>query len=207
MKNQGPAINVQYLRRLVPFLVFCLAIAVSYAAHFLPGIHAAGTFREFIIEMLAFLPLMFVLIGLFDVWFPRSMVERHIGKESGIKGTLWVMLLATLQAGPLYSSFPVAYMLWKKGSSPFNIFVYLGAFSVMKIPMLTFEVGFLGWKFSLLRTVLSIPVFIAIAWLIDRSLNGRPFVMNDGGNTSMSKTDISNDNRGDKVKTSNTEAV
>ena len=207
MKNQGPIINDQYIRRLVPFLVFCLAIVVSFAAHFLPGIHAARTFREFILEMTAFLPLMFILIGLFDVWFPRSMVERHIGKESGIKGTLWVMLLATLQAGPLYGAFPVAYILWKKGCSPLNIFVYLGAFSALKIPMLTFEVGFLGWKFSLLRTVLSIPIFVAIAWLIDRSFMNRPFVINDCGNTSMPKSDISNGNRDDKIKPSNTEAV
>jgi uncharacterized membrane protein YraQ (UPF0718 family) len=150
--------------------------------------------------MIVFLPLMFILIGLFDVWFPRSMVERHIGKESGVKGTLWVILLATLQAGPLYSSFPVAYLLWKKGCSPFNVFVYLGAFSVMKIPMLTFEVGFLGWKFSLLRTVLSIPVFIAIAWLIDRSLTGREFVINDGGSPSILKSSVSNEKNANEVK-------
>ena len=146
MKNQPPIYSTQFVRRLIPFLVFCLAIGVSFAMHFLPGIHAAKTFHEFILEMVAFLPLMFILIGLFDIWFPRNIVERHIGKDSGVKGALWVIFLATIQAGPLYSSFPVAYMLWKKGCNPFNIFVYLGAFSVMKIPMLTFEVGFLGQK-------------------------------------------------------------
>ena len=195
MKSQGPIITWEYVRRLIPFLVFCVAAGVAIALKFSPGIHVAETFRDFILEMIAFLPMMFILIGLFDVWFPREKVERHIGKESGIKGTLWVMLLATLQAGPLYGAFPVAYMLWKKGCSPFNIFVYLGAFSVMKIPMLTFEVGFLGWKFSLLRTVLSIPVFIAIAWLIDRSFKGKTFVINDGGNLSISKSSVSNEKK------------
>jgi hypothetical protein len=54
-----------------------------------------------------------------------------------------VILLAMLQAGPLYGAFPVAYLLWKKGASIKNIFIYLGAFSTLKILMLTFEIGFL----------------------------------------------------------------
>ncbi|MCK7529669.1 MAG: hypothetical protein MZV63_00695 [Marinilabiliales bacterium] len=60
---------------------------------------------------------MFILIGLFDVWVPREKIEKHIGKESGWKGTGLVILLATLQAGPLYGAFPFAYILWKKGCS------------------------------------------------------------------------------------------
>jgi uncharacterized membrane protein YraQ (UPF0718 family) len=200
MKNPPKILSATYLRRLVPFLVFCTAVALSFSARFLPGINTAKAFRGFFIEMVVFLPLMFILIGLFDVWFPRSKIERHIGKDSGAKGILWVVLLATLQAGPLYGSFPVAYMLWKKGSSPFNIFVYLGAFSAMKIPMLTFEIGFLGWRFSLLRTALSIPVFIAVAWIIDRGLKGKTFVINDGGTPPNPKSSISDGNGADEQK-------
>ena len=107
-----------------------------------------------------FLPLMFILIGLFDVWAPKEKIERHIGTDSGVQGAVWMILLAMLQAGPLYGAFPVAYMLYKKGASIRNIFIYLGAFSTLKIPMLSFEIGFLGLKFSILRTVLTIPVFI-----------------------------------------------
>ncbi len=188
MKKTQTTPIIAYVRRLVPFVVFCAVIGVSFYTKFFPGIRTARTFRSFFVEMAAFLPLMFILIGLFDVWFPRNLVERYIGGDSGVKGTIWVILLATLQAGPLYGSFPVAYMLWKKGCSPFNIFVYLGAFSATKIPMLTFETGFLGWRFSLLRTILSVPVFIAIAWIIDRSFRAGKFVMNDGNNTTFLNT-------------------
>ncbi|URA11039.1 hypothetical protein [Thermospira aquatica] len=48
-----------------------------------------------------------------------------------------------------------------------NVFIYLGAFSAYKIPMLTFEIAFLGIKFSFLRTLFSLPVFIAIGYLMD----------------------------------------
>ena len=120
----------------------------------------------FLLEMAAILPLMFILIGLFDVWVPREKIMRHLGPEAGAMGILWVILLAMLQAGPLYAAFPVAAMLWKKGCSVRNVFVYLGAFSTLKIPMLAFEISFLGLEFSLLRALFSLPVFIGIGYLL-----------------------------------------
>jgi uncharacterized membrane protein YraQ (UPF0718 family) len=152
---------------------------VSRETGFQTGTRAVSHFSAFFLEMIAFLPVLFVLIGLLDVWFPRERVERHVGKESGIKGSLWVILLAMLQAGPLYGAFPVSYILWKKGCSVRNIFIYLGAFSTLKIPMLTFETGFLGWRFTLVRTVFTLPVFIVIAFLMERLTRKTGFSMND----------------------------
>lgn len=83
----------------------------------------------------------------------------------------------------LYGAFPVAYLLWKKGTSVRNIFIYLGAFTTMKIPMLSFEIGYLGIKFSLLRTLFALPIFIIIAILMEKFF-GKDFSMNnplDGG--------------------------
>jgi len=66
-------------------------------------------------------------------------------------------------------------MLWKKGASIKNIFIYLGAFSTLKIPMLTFEIGFLGLKFSLLRTLVTLPVFILIGKIMEIYLRDKYF--------------------------------
>lgn len=156
-------------------LFYILFTVISFSVGFLPGERIYSNFQIFILEMISFIPLMFILIGLFDVWFPKQVVERHIGEGSGLKGIIWVVLLAMLQAGPLYGAFPVAYMLYKKGCSIRNVFIYLGAFSTMKIPMLSFEIGFLGLKFSLLRTSFSLPVFIIIGILMETYLKNRNF--------------------------------
>ena len=155
--------------------IFLLFIIFSLSSNFIPGINVYKNFWIFFKEMITYLPFMFILIGLFDVWVPKETVEKHIGKESGIKGVLWVMLLAMLQAGPLYGAFPVAYLLWRKGCSIRNVFIYLGAFSTLKIPMLTFEIGFLGLKFSLLRTIITLPVFILLAQIMEVYLRGKNF--------------------------------
>ena len=163
------------VQKYIPPIFFIILIGLSWLSDFAAGEQIGLNFWMFFKEMILFLPLMFILIGLFDVWVPRENIEKHIGKESGWKGTGLVILLATLQAGPLYGAFPFAYILWKKGCSVRNVFIYLGAFSTIKIPMLTFEIGFLGLKFSLLRTLITLPVFILIGYLMEGYLKGKNF--------------------------------
>jgi len=160
-------------------LLFALFISLSWLMRYSAGMVIGRNFRMFFLEMIVFLPLMFILIGLFDVWVPREKITRHVGPGSGSMGIFWVILLAMLQAGPLYAAFPVAAMLWKKGCSVRNVFVYLGAFSTLKIPMLAFEIGFLGLKFSLLRALFSLPVFIAIGYLLALVLKNRRFAVKE----------------------------
>jgi hypothetical protein len=134
------------------------------------GERAGRDLWAFSLEMATVLPAMFILVGLFDVWVPRRVIERHLGADSGALAVVWMVLLGMLQAGPLYAAFPVAVALWRKGSAPRNVLVYLFSFSALKIPMLTFEVGFLGWQFSLVRTAVTLPVFIALAFFMERLL-------------------------------------
>ena len=175
MKNKAIGI----LKKFGFVLVFAVFIVVLWIAKFAGGMEIGKNFRMFFLEMILFLPLMFILIGLFDVWVPREKITRHVGPGSGSMGIFWVILLAMLQAGPLYAAFPVAAMLWKKGCSVRNVFVYLGAFSTLKIPMLAFEIGFLGLKFSLLRALFSLPVFIAIGYLLALVLKNRRFAVKE----------------------------
>lgn len=161
---------------LILTFVFGLFVGLSYCLNFDPGITIGrDRFWVFTKEMVFFLPLMFILIGLGDVWISKEKAEKHLGEGSGFKGTLMVIAMSMAQVGPLYGAFPVAYLLWKKGASVRNIIVYLGAFCTIKIPMLTFEVGFLGWKFSLIRTLLSLPVVISIAYILSQYYKNHKF--------------------------------
>jgi len=151
---------------IISFIVF---VSISYYYKYNPGISIfQDNFWSFLKEMILALPIMFILVGLFDVWVSKEKVQKHIGEASGFKGIMLIMLLAFLQAGPLYAAFPVAYILWKKGTSSRNIFIYLSSASIAKIPMLAFEIGFLGIKFSLLRIMISIPIFIILGIIMGK---------------------------------------
>jgi len=177
MKNKTLVI----MKKFAFFVLFAMFIAISHIMRFAGGMDIGKNFRMFFLEMILILPLMFILIGLFDVWVPREKIIRHLGPGSGATGIFWVVLLAMLQAGPLYAAFPVAALLWKKGCSVRNVFIYLGAFSTLKIPMLAFEVSFLGLKFSLLRALFSLPVFVGIGFLLALVLKNRNFAVKEPG--------------------------
>ncbi len=157
-------------------LLFAGFIGISYGVDFTAGEELfQTTFWRFLKEMLMILPCMFILIGLFDVWIPKEKIEKHLGEGSGMKGAGLMILLAVIQPGSLYMAFPFAHLLWKKGTSLRNIFIYVGMFSAAKIPMLTFEIGFLGLKFSILRLILTVPVFILIALLLEAKLRNKSY--------------------------------
>ena len=145
---------------------FGLFVLMSNLHGWTVGQEMTRNFYEFSLKMIMLVPFIFILIGILDVWVPKEAIQKHIGEESGIKGIIYVMLLAFFQGGPLYVAFPVAHLLWKKGCSVRNVFVYIGSFSALKVPMIMFEVSFLGWKFSLARAMVSIPVFLLVAQIM-----------------------------------------
>ena len=159
---------------------YAILTILSFIIGFNPGKDVFTNFTQSFVEMITFMPFLFIIVGLFDVWVPKEKIQKHIGQDSGIKGIVMVVLLAMLQAGPLYGAFPVAYLLYKKGAGIRNIFIYLGAFSSMKIPMLGIEIGYLGIQFSMVRTLVSLPLFIGIGYLMERYLKNRHFEILDG---------------------------
>jgi uncharacterized membrane protein YraQ (UPF0718 family) len=172
----------KYFQKTRPYIwliLFAIFILVSFLLQFQSGKTIATNFKTSLIEMITFIPFLFIIVGLFDVWVPKEKIQTHIGPGSGLKGILLVTLLAMLQAGPLYGAFPVAYMLFKKGASIRNIFIYLGAFTSLKIPMLGIEIGYLGIQFTLVRTLVSLPLFIGIGYIMEWYLKNRNFVIKE----------------------------
>ena len=120
-------------------------------------------------EMLFILPPIFILLGLIDVWIPRETMMKYMGEGSGFRGALLAFAMGSAAAGPLYAAFPVAGMLLKKGARLSNVFVFIGAWSTTKIPMLLFEGSSLGWKFTGIRLLCSIVGVAVIAWLLEKT--------------------------------------
>ncbi len=171
--------NLQKIKPYIWLFSFAIFAIGSFSFGFDPGKTIYQSFTESFIEMITFIPFLFIIVGLFDVWFPKEKIEKHIGQDSGIKGIFTVIILAMLQAGPLYGAFPVAYILYKKGASIKNIFIYLGAFSSLKIPMLGIEIGYLGLKFTLARTLVALPLFIAVGYFMQWYLRDKKFEINE----------------------------
>lgn len=162
------------LNRYKLFLVFAgINIVLLFATPDI-GWKALSLTWENVIEMLSFLPPIFVLLGLLDVWVDRETMMKFMGRDSGFKGSLLAFALGSAAAGPLYAAFPMAGLLMKKGASMFNVFIFIGAWSSTKIPLLMFETATLGLRFMLWRKVFNVVGIILIAWILDRTARKMP---------------------------------
>lgn len=165
------------LAGLVCYIAF---LVVSLVSGFSPGEEIAGNFASFSMDMLMILPGAFILIGLFEVWVKREVVEKHLGEGSGIRGYIWAILLAGTTVGGLYIAFPVAYSMYGKGAKLSVIFTYIGAAAICRIPMAIFEASFLGIKFTIIRLLVSLPLVITTSMLLGDYLTKRNYVITGG---------------------------
>lgn len=160
---------------------YFLFLGFSLFYRFNTGEQIGHNFISFAKELLKVVPFAFVLVGLFEVWIKREAVEKHLGKESGIRGYIWAVLLAGTVVGGLYVAFPVAYSLYKKGARLSVIFTYIGASAIARVPMTIFEASFLGVKFTAIRLFISLPLVILSSILLERYLAKRGYKISRPG--------------------------
>ena len=160
--------------------IYVVFIGGSFFMDFSPGVEIGKNLMDFSISMFMVLPPAFILIGLFDVWVKKETIEKHLGKDSGIKGYLWVILLSGTTVGGIIVAFPVAYSLYKKGARLSVIFTYISASAIGRIPMTIFEASFIGIKFSIIRLIISLPLVIISSIIIEKIVSKSDFEITDG---------------------------
>jgi len=160
--------------------IYILFLVVSFILGYNPGKEIAFNFISFLIYMLKILPCAFILIGLFEVWVKKEVIEKHLGEESGIRGYAWVILLAGTIAGGLLVAFPIAYSLYNKGAKLSIVFTYVGAAAICRIPMTLYEASFMGVKFTAIRLLVSLPLVIVTSILLGNYLSKRNYKMLEG---------------------------
>lgn len=119
-------------------------------------------------QMFFVIPPIFLLLGLLDIWVPRTTMVKYMGEGSGIKGVLLAFFIGSAAAGPLYGAFPVAAVFMKKGVKFLNVLIFLGAWSSTKIPMFLFELESLGIKFAITRLLVDVPGIILMSYLLTK---------------------------------------
>ncbi|MDD4029341.1 MAG: permease [Caldisericia bacterium] len=159
-----------FAKRYLFALLSLIALGILFLIRPSIGMKAMNISLATTIEMLLIIPPVFILLGLLDVWVPKSVMMKFMGPQTGMKGHLFALILGSATAGPLYGAFPVAAVLSRKGVSFVNIMIFIGAWSTTKIPMLLFEIESLGLRFALTRLCIDIPGIILIAFILQKML-------------------------------------
>ncbi|MGD9568697.1 MAG: permease [Sedimentibacter sp.] len=133
------------------------------------GINALNISFSNLKEMLLLVPPIFIIMGLLDVWVPKETFIKYMGQGSGITGLGIALLLGTAAAGPLYVAFPIGSLLLKKGARLAYVIFFLGVWASTKLPIVLFEIASLGFKFTMIHIGLSLPLYLLIAYIIEKT--------------------------------------
>jgi uncharacterized membrane protein YraQ (UPF0718 family) len=135
------------------------------------GVKAVDFSLSNIKEMLGLIPPIFVFMGLLDSWVPKETFIKYMGENSGLKGVFTALFLGSAAAGPLYMAFPIAVLLIKKRARLAYVFFFLGVWSTTKIPLLLYEISYMGVKFTAIQVAVCIPLFFVFSLAIERILS------------------------------------
>jgi len=149
-------------------VIFVLFLLIAKPMDLKAGTEMFHNFKSFSLTMLKFVPMVFILIGIFEVWIDQETIEKHLGENSKAIAYLWAIILAGTTVGGLYVALPVSKSIYDKGAKLSIVFTYLGAAAVARIPMTLFEMSFLGISFTLIRLSVSIPLIIFSSVLLEK---------------------------------------
>jgi len=152
------------LQQWIPVVILAGVATVLYLVSPERGARVVTSSWTYLLEILAIMPAVVLLMGLFEAWVPSTLVEQYMGRGTGAVGSLLAFVLGTLPTGPLYVAFPVASGLLQKGASTANVVVFLGAWAAAKIPQVMVEARFLGASFAAVRLLLTLAASVLVGY-------------------------------------------
>jgi len=158
----------------IVYIVFIAVIIFGTFGNWSVGHDATKHFVSFSSELLKIIPVVFILVGLFEVWVPRETIEKHLGDAKNIMAYIWVLLLAMTTIGGLFVALPIAESLENKGASKPVVLTYLTGATVVRLPMTIFEATFLGLKFTMVRWSSAIVLTIVTSFILSALSGNAP---------------------------------
>ncbi len=97
---------------------------------------------------------------------PADLIGNWLGRDSGLGGILLATLLGALVPGGPVIAFPTAVLLASSGTAMPQLVAFITAWSIFAVHrIIIFEIPLVGWRFTLLRLTVSLPLPIVAALL------------------------------------------
>jgi uncharacterized membrane protein YraQ (UPF0718 family) len=99
----------------------------------------------------------FLIVGFVEVLAPQDLIADWIGPESGLQGILIGEIAGMLLPGGPYVVFPLIAALYKAGAGFGPALAMVTSWAGLALLSVSFEIPFLGWRFTLIRLALTLP--------------------------------------------------
>ena len=117
------------------------------------------TLRNALLLVIAFL-----IVGYVNVLSPTKLIQTWLGPASGWRGLLLAEVVGMLLPGGPYVVFPLITVLYKAGAGLGAVITLITSWSTQAFLTVTFELPFMGWRFSAIRwgLALGIPIIAGV---------------------------------------------
>jgi uncharacterized protein len=124
--------------------------------------------RRTLTGTLPLLLLAFLIVGFVNVLEPEELVSAWIGPESGWGGVLIGTAAGMVLPGGPYVVFPLIATLYSAGAGLGPMLAMITSWSGLAFISISFELPFLGWRFSVIRIGLMFlfPILVGAAGMI-----------------------------------------
>lgn len=111
----------------------------------------------------------FVIVGYVNVLAPQDVVSDWIGPGSAWRGLFVGTAAGMLLPGGPYVVFPLIAALYQAGAGVGPTLAMITSWAGLALLSVSFEIPFLGWRFSVLRLGLSLLVPLLVGWAAQTS--------------------------------------
>jgi uncharacterized membrane protein YraQ (UPF0718 family) len=141
-------------------LIALAALLFAYAWRRGDGSHRRGLQQGWgtLKRTLPLLVVAFVIVGYVNVLAPQELVSKWIGPESGWRGLFVGTGAGMLLPGGPYVVFPLIAALYQAGAGIGPTLAMITSWAGLALLSVSFELPFLGWRFSIVRLGLSLLV-------------------------------------------------
>jgi uncharacterized membrane protein YraQ (UPF0718 family) len=134
-------------------LIVLALILLAYALYRRDGSHQRGLELGWatLKRTLPLLLVAFAIVGYVETLAPQELVSQWIGPDSGWTGLLIGTLAGMLMPGGPYVIFPLIAAIYSSGAGMGPTLAMITAWSSLALLSVSFELPFLGWRFTLVR--------------------------------------------------------
>ncbi len=171
MKQTAENVGVYGKKRKCAGLIFLLITLLLYFIIFLFNADVFFLSLRYFVRIFSkifyIVIIVFVFIFLTNLFLKPKFIVRHLGKESGTKGWIIVIVSGIISMGSIYIWYPLLKELKEKGMKKGLIATFLYNRAV-KIPILPLMVYYFGWLLTLLLALYMVIFSVFLGIIMDR---------------------------------------
>ena len=140
-------------------LILLALVLLAYAWRLGDGSHKRGLRQswETVRRTWLLLLLAFLIVGYVNVLSPQTLIQQWLGPESGWIGLLLAEFIGLLLPGGPYVVFPLIGVLYGAGAGLGPAVTLVTSWAMLALISVTFELPFMGWRFTAVRWGLGLP--------------------------------------------------